>query len=189
MFGETIDISEYLDFGFYDQVWYHENAGLGEVKLSCWLGVTHHVGSQMCYHVLTQNRTVIARSSVQRVTNVEADTEANKQLFSTFDAEITCRLCTGDLPVDGDKPDPVLWADIMENDDDFHEEFQKVHSDPQTPDADQSTPEIMDDTYINTQLSLPHDADGPTFATVGRRIRDADDNPIGTAHQNPILDT
>ena len=25
--GETTDISEYLDFGFYDSVWYHENAG------------------------------------------------------------------------------------------------------------------------------------------------------------------
>ena len=28
--SETQDILEYLDFGFYDQVWYHENAGLGE---------------------------------------------------------------------------------------------------------------------------------------------------------------
>ena len=28
--GETSDISEYLDFGFYDRVWYHANAGMGE---------------------------------------------------------------------------------------------------------------------------------------------------------------
>ena len=27
--GETVEISEYLDFGFYDQVWFHDNAGLG----------------------------------------------------------------------------------------------------------------------------------------------------------------
>ena len=27
--SETVYISEYLDFGFYDHVWYHENAGLG----------------------------------------------------------------------------------------------------------------------------------------------------------------
>ena len=26
--GETPDISEYLDFGFYDKVWYKDNAGL-----------------------------------------------------------------------------------------------------------------------------------------------------------------
>ena len=28
--GETPDISEYLDFGFYDWVWYKDNAGLGD---------------------------------------------------------------------------------------------------------------------------------------------------------------
>jgi hypothetical protein len=27
MTGESVDISEYLDFGFYDWVWYKENAG------------------------------------------------------------------------------------------------------------------------------------------------------------------
>ena len=30
--GETEDISEYLDFGFYDKVWYKDNAGLSEEK-------------------------------------------------------------------------------------------------------------------------------------------------------------
>ena len=29
--GETSDISEYLDFRFYNKVWYKENAGLGEL--------------------------------------------------------------------------------------------------------------------------------------------------------------
>ena len=31
--GESLDISEYLDFGFYNWCWYLENAGLGELKL------------------------------------------------------------------------------------------------------------------------------------------------------------
>ena len=26
--GETLDISQYLDFGFYDRIWFKENAGL-----------------------------------------------------------------------------------------------------------------------------------------------------------------
>jgi hypothetical protein len=38
--GETIDISEYLDFGFYDWVWFRENTGLGKTKLGRWLGVS-----------------------------------------------------------------------------------------------------------------------------------------------------
>jgi hypothetical protein len=41
--GETVDISEYLDFGFYDWVWYRENAGLGITKIGRWLGVSHQI--------------------------------------------------------------------------------------------------------------------------------------------------
>jgi hypothetical protein len=44
--GETVDISEYLDFGFYDHV-YKENAGLGETLIGRWLGVSHRVGGLM----------------------------------------------------------------------------------------------------------------------------------------------
>ena len=37
--GETADISEYLDFGFYDYVWYKDKAGLGPQLPGRWLGV------------------------------------------------------------------------------------------------------------------------------------------------------
>ena len=47
--GETEDISDYLDFGFYDRVWFHENAGLGERGLGCWIGVSHRTGGAMSY--------------------------------------------------------------------------------------------------------------------------------------------
>ena len=42
--GETPDISEHLDFKFYDWRWYN-NADLGENKMGRWLGVSHRVGS------------------------------------------------------------------------------------------------------------------------------------------------
>ena len=35
--GETLEISEYLYFGWYDRVWYKEDAGLGETKLERFL--------------------------------------------------------------------------------------------------------------------------------------------------------
>ena len=69
--GVTVDISEYLDFGFYDWCWYHENAGLGLTKLGRWLGVAHKVGGLMSYWILTVNCTVIARMTVQRVTSLK----------------------------------------------------------------------------------------------------------------------
>ena len=39
--GETPDISQYLDFGFYDRVWFKEDAGVGDTKLGRFLGVSH----------------------------------------------------------------------------------------------------------------------------------------------------
>ena len=38
--GETPGISEYLNFGFYDKVWYKNNTGLGELLPGIWLGVS-----------------------------------------------------------------------------------------------------------------------------------------------------
>jgi hypothetical protein len=58
--GETCDISEYLDFGFYNQVWYKDNAGLSPAEPARWLGISHRTGRLMSYFVLTQRGTVIS---------------------------------------------------------------------------------------------------------------------------------
>ena len=70
--GETPDISEYLDFAFYDWCWYNNNSGLGDTNLGKWMGVSHQVGSLMSYWALTGNGKVVSRTTVSRVTNIEA---------------------------------------------------------------------------------------------------------------------
>ena len=50
--GETPDISEYLDFGFYDWVTFRGNVGLGKIELGRWIGVSHRVGRLMSYWIL-----------------------------------------------------------------------------------------------------------------------------------------
>ena len=187
--GETVDISEYLDFGFYDRVWYHDNAGLGETLPGRWLGVSKHVGGQMCYHVLTKTGQVLSRSSVWRVTNLELQTDVTKQVFKDFDALIAGHIKEDNFPVDGDKPDPEMWADMAELDEDFREEFFKVYGDENTKDADDFSPEITDNNYLNMELALPRDGEEPAFARVKKRLKDSNGNPVGKAHDNPILDT
>ena len=114
--GETVDISEYLDFGFYDRIWYHDNAGLGEPMPGRWLGVSKHVGGQMCFYVLTTTGKVISRSSVWRVTNLELQVDTTKKVFDDFDVTIAGHIKDNSIPVDGDKPDPEMWADLAELD-------------------------------------------------------------------------
>ena len=48
--GETPDISEWLDFAFYDLVWYHvasNDTSTDPRRLGQWLGVSHCVGSAL----------------------------------------------------------------------------------------------------------------------------------------------
>ena len=51
------------------------------------------------------------------------------------------------------------------------------------------TPDIMDDTYLHMELALPRGGGEVEFARVKKRLRDKDGLPIGTANDNPILDS
>ena len=69
--GETPDISEWLDFSFYDRVWCYEHKKIemdstGK-RLARWLGVAHRVGSDLCYWLLTSIGNVVARTTFQHV--------------------------------------------------------------------------------------------------------------------------
>ena len=95
--GETPDISEYLDFGFYDWIWYKDNAGVGDNMFGRWLGISHRIGNMMSYWILTTNSRVISRTTVQRVTNLEMTTNEVKQRIHEFDAQ-KAELLKGDKP-------------------------------------------------------------------------------------------
>jgi hypothetical protein len=65
-----------------------------------------------------------------------------------------------------------------------------IGNDPSVPEADDYfTPDVFDNTYVNMELAIPRDGDGPEFAKVTRRLRDKNGLLIGKANSNPILDT
>ena len=206
--GETEDISEYLDFGFYEKVWYKENAGLGPELPGRWLGVSHNTGRLMCYHILAQSGAIISRTTVQRVTNLEKEKEEIKEIFTRYDEDIHSKLKCESRGYEGSKPDPKDWSDLFEEDEDFKEEFNKIFNDLTVPEADKNndgeqsiylddninpelehTPEVLQDTYLNMELALPRDDEGPEFARVTKRLRDKNGIPIGTSNDNPLLDS
>jgi hypothetical protein len=189
--GETLNISEYLDFGFYDHVSFKENAGLGVTSIGRWLGVSHRVGGLMSYWILIIKGTVISRTTVQRVTALEKETDEVKAAVVEFNSEISCRFKEEeDLTYDGAKPNPEDWSEYLQYDPDFQEEFDNIVNDPDISEADKDfTPDVFDDTYIDIELAIPRDTDGPEFARVTKRLKDKDELPIGRANNNPILDT
>ena len=66
----------------------------------------------------------------------------------------------------GDKPNPNDWAEYIDNDEDFKEEFLRIYNDNTIPEADDYSPDVLDDTYLNMDVALPRDDDGPEFARV-----------------------
>jgi hypothetical protein len=60
--GQTIDIAEWLDFSFYDLVWFwnEQKTDMTEDQrlLGYWLGIAHRIGSDLTYWVLTQHQGV-----------------------------------------------------------------------------------------------------------------------------------
>ena len=79
--GETPDISEYMDFAFYDFVWYRDNGGFGENMIGRWLGVSHRIGPAMSYFILTKQCQVILQTTVSQITTLKRKEEANQTLL------------------------------------------------------------------------------------------------------------
>jgi hypothetical protein len=87
--GDTPDISEWLDFTFYNWVWYwHPPDTSSNPHVGRWLGVSHRVGSALCYWILTANGNVVARTTVQHLTEEELQLDETKSRLSEFNTSI-----------------------------------------------------------------------------------------------------
>jgi hypothetical protein len=189
--GETPDISEYTDFGFYDYVVYRSNAGLGENSLGRWLGVSHRVGNLMAYWVLPESGIPISVTTVQRLTRLEMQTDEWKARMADYECRLKERL--GDetpLEVPNDIPDDLCLGVLEWESQAFLDEFQRVIDDPAVPHGSDDLIGPNDDTYVDMRLSLKRNRDGKLVAArVVKRATDEDGKPLGTPDDNPLLDT
>lgn len=186
--GETPDISEYTDFGFYDWVTYRSNAGLGELSVGKWLGVSHKVGQLMSYWILPSTGKVISCTTVQRLTNLEQSSHEWKLRMNKFEKDIEekvinvkdSEVAVGDVP---------QWnrLSIDDNDEEFTRLYKTIVNDETIDDTDSGA---SADNYINMRVDLSRNGkECIERATVKRRALDVDGRPIGSKHNNPLLDS
>ena len=110
-----------MEFAFYDQCWYKENAGLGKTHIGKWLGVSHRIGPLVSYWILTVQGTVIFRTTVQRITLFETHTAENKEQFRLFDLSVHELFKDETIVTEGAKPNPASWEEIIVDEPDFEE--------------------------------------------------------------------
>jgi hypothetical protein len=117
--GETQNSSEWLDFDICDLVWTHDNPNAKEnPRLARWLGVAHQVGSDLCRWVSNGEGNMLARTAVQRVTDLDWKQPGTAERIKAFDAALSMRLrdATHQLP-DVVSGGSFFLGDVAEDDD------------------------------------------------------------------------
>ena len=68
--GDTIDVTKFFNFAFYELFWFHDNPG-NIPKLGWWLGVLYQVWSALFYYILKANGSIKSRKTIQHVPREE----------------------------------------------------------------------------------------------------------------------
>jgi len=177
------DISEWLNFNFYNWCWFWnapaQDLTEDKADLGRFLGVTHQISSNMCYWVLTDAGKVLAKTTVQRVTNDDLQIPATQEKMTNFTHKITKRLDDQNHII----PMPIKGLTLDDADGDPNDEPKETTQ----PDQDDYTKDTYD-AYLSAQLLIPH-GDSYISEWVTKCIQDEDGNPVGRRHQNSMLDT
>jgi hypothetical protein len=205
--GQTPDISEWLDFGFYDLVWYWDRPDKPSIndetrKLARWLGVSHRVGSDLCYWLITESGKIISRTSVEHVTRddyLEPDTEKKIKDFNTALEE---RLDDKNFKVEGNIG-PNDWLLDIENekydlnygamatdgvtptDEDYGD---MLHDERPEADIFEEDPKMIDK-YLGVEMKMDVGTGQERTGRVIKRARGPDGRVVGRHHSNPLFDT
>ena len=104
--GKKSEISEWLDFEFYDLVYGYDKPNKPDVsdnvrRMAIWLGISHCVGSEMCYWLITESGKLISKTLVEHVTRDGMLASGIKQQIDIFNTKLEERLDDTSFMVDG----------------------------------------------------------------------------------------
>jgi hypothetical protein len=196
--GETPDISEWVDFEFYDRVWFYDHKKIemdstGR-RLARWLGIAHRVGSDLCYWLLLPSGKVLARTTVQHVTREDFLNEDVKMQVNQFDEQIEDRLNDDNFVVNDENvanfflEDETLIDHVpngMVTPDDTDYDDMLVDDKPERDEL----PDDLTDKYIGTELILGIGLGNERRGRVTKRAKGLYGEEVGRAHTNPLFDT
>mmetsp|Transcript_24287 Transcript_24287/g.34810 ORF Transcript_24287/g.34810 Transcript_24287/m.34810 type:complete len:1184 (-) Transcript_24287:1334-4885(-) len=180
--GNTPDVSEFLEFEWYQPVWYYDPEPFPEQrrKLARWIGIAHRVGQALCYWIIPESGRPLARTTIQAVSQDELSTQVVKDQLVALDLQILEH-----FGMQNEAPEGIDYDfNFYREDEDYDEIIDHVPIDPEArhPEAD-----CYDELLLAEPL-MPR-GEGLERARIIGRKRDADGNPVGHYDPNPILNT
>ena len=182
VFGNTPDISEYLDFEFYSWVWFWE-PGIKNASLGRWLGINHYCKEAMSSFVLKSNGQIVTCTTVQALTKDDLAIPAYVKLMEQHVRSSHKALDIKNAVLK--QPDKVDVSRLLDVLDDDLAEF-----DLSCVDIDEADTHDVD-TYnrlVGAQIEI-HRAGETIKGRVKDRVRTESGNLLGRADPNPLLDT
>jgi hypothetical protein len=194
IYARSADISEYVQFDWYQFVWYIEPVELATgIKsrrgIGRWLGVSTSAGSKLCYRILNSKGNVINRSSVIPVKQEEKTKDDVIARIKEHDDMIKIKF--GDQILDPEFNNNVAAINHFEYqlfDDDDADDLLPVDPELTVPDDDDHPDPDVFDNYLTANILLDRQGDAMR-GTVVARAKDTAGKLTGKAHPNPLLDT
>jgi hypothetical protein len=191
--GETPFISEWIDFEFYDRVWYYDQKkieinGSGR-RLARWLGVAHRIGSDLCYWLLLESGKFIARTTVRRVVREDYLNDDIKLEIKRINRSVENRL--SDQNFTQHNQNGFYIQDKPNDDASMTRTCEEDYGDMNLPDI----PDINDvddglmDKYLNADLIFDVGNGYKRKGHVVKRAKGTSGEPIMRANADPLLDT
>jgi len=199
--GDTGDISNLCQFGWYEWVYFREQKNdfpINKEILGRVLGPAKGAGNEMAQWVLKANGRVVPRRTVRSLTVDEMNSSTEKRMREVFDGLIERRWGTSMIPPPKDSPLRQKEYNGMQHDD---EEWEPYQDDNEAPREFENIEEPVDSTgrlieqqpaydrLINAEVQLQKNGGEMEMAKVLQRTVGADGRTIGTYNDNPTLNT
>ena len=181
--GETANITHICEFGWYDWVYYKENAVTyldDKWHLGRWLGPSMDIRPALCAKILKSNGQRVHRSSYHHLTKDEINSPTEKEKHQLFDRVVEQKLGEAAQSTDfGEGYEMPTYKPYVDDDGDGIGHAM---------DADDEPTPLTFDNYLGAEVVLPKGDDMVACKVVGRK-RDSDREPIRQENKNPMLDT
>jgi len=154
-----------------------------------WLGVSHHVGSDLNYCLLLRSGKIVSRTSVQHVTQSDMRDDILKKRIDEFEETLEEQL--NDDNFQSEETDVDFYLEDVEiaednpnapTDKEYGNMIQEEKKDVGEFDNDAY------DRYLGAELSI-NGGDGEIRGRVVKQARGNDSEFIGRSHNNPLMDS
>ena len=197
--GDTTDISKWIDFEMYDLVYWIDRPNKPDTsddvrRLGRCLGISHLVGSDMCYLFITESGKLVSKTLVDHVIRDDYLNPDIKKQIGEFNDKLDKRLDDTKFLLE-DSPHSV---DLDYDDDNHNQGVIKNHritlsddeyGDMLTDDRPESDDEEAFNNYLTCELIMDVGSGNERKGRVTKRSRVHDGKPMGVTHNNPLFDT